>query len=304
MEWFINRNPSAFSAQTLFSLIINPWYGANGIKCHICVHFQTKMVQYKYNYKDIEYVGEGTQATVFRATSVLTNKQVAIKVYAPNKFECFRELGILKHIQRLKLRNSIQFVETLLDNGHMLLISEYFLGIELHDFLVDGKIQSYEQLKSICKKILLAVHELHENNICHLDLKLENIMINEQTEEIKLIDFGFAEITKDEPNNEEKILNKYRGSIHYSAPEIITNIPYDGKKADIWSLGVLFYALYTQQLPFSGSNRIVAQKVMKNELLFPSNFHPLLQQVIEVMMKTDPTKRPPTKILLQHPFFL
>ena len=263
------------------------------------------MVQYEYNYKDIEYVGEGTQATVFRATSVLTNKQVAIKVYAPNKFECFRELGILKHIQRLKLRNSIQFVETLLDNGHMLLISEYFLGIELHDFLVDGKIQSYEQLKSICKKILLAVHELHENNICHLDLKLENIMINEQTEEIKLIDFGFAEITKDEPNNEEeKILNKYRGSIHYSAPEIITNIPYDGKKADIWSLGVLFYALYTQQLPFSGSNRIVAQKVMKNELIFPSNFHPLLQQVIEVMMKTDPTKRPPTKILLQHPFFL
>ena len=264
------------------------------------------MVQSKLsNFINIEYLGEGSQATVFAATHQTTNKNVAVKMFPASDLGCLREIRLLKMIQKLKLKHSMQYIETFCEKDKLFVVNELIKGQELHDYLLDNKIVSYNALKTLCKKILVAVNELHENNICHLDLKLENIMVDEKSEAVKLIDFGFAELTSDESNQEkERMLNKYRGSIHYSAPEIVKNVPYDGKKADIWSLGVLFYILIAKQFPFPGEDTSdVASQILRNPITFSRQFQPQMIQLIESMTIRDPTKRPSIKYLLQLPLF-
>lgn|SRR3990167_2392031 len=263
------------------------------------------------NYINVEYLGEGSQATVLSAVNCRTNKHVAIKIYDSKNMNCLREVRMLKKLQKLKIQHSVQYVETFIEKDKLFIVTEFVKGEELHDYLISGKIISITDLKVLFKKILVAVHELHENDICHLDLKLENIMIEPKSGEIKLIDFGFAESTVDETTLKEKMINKYRGSVHYSAPEIIRNVPFDGKKADIWSLGVLFYVLVAEKFPFPGINNpnnpdasvSVATQILHNDISFDGKFTFQMVQLIESMMNRDPTKRGSIKSLLQHSIF-
>ena len=256
------------------------------------------------NYSNIEYIGEGSQAVVLQGVSKKSNKKVAIKLYHnSNSLSCMHEIRMLKKLQKLNIKHSIQLVESFVEKNHLLIVTEFAQGKELHDFLLENKIQTFQQLKAICKKILVAVDEIHENNICHLDLKLENIMIDEKTEAVKLIDFGFSEITADEAGN-EKLMGKFKGSVHYAAPEIIRNIPYDGKKADIWALGVLFYTLTAQKFPFHGDDdNAVACSVLKKPMKFTRDFNPSMIHLIDSMTHPDPSLRPSAKNLLQLSFF-
>ena len=83
----------------------------------------------------------------------------------------------------------------------------------------------------------------HKNNICHRDIKLENILIDPKTNIIKISDFGFS----DKENKEiipEK-MNTICGTIYYLAPEILENTGYSGSLSDIWAAGVMLYCLFT-----------------------------------------------------------
>src|SRR3990167_3357287 len=257
-------------------------------------------------YSNVCYIGEGSQATVFSAVHEKTNKQVAIKRYTTNSISSLREIRILKRIQNLKLKHSLDYVESFIENDKLYIVTEYISGAELHDFVTTDAFSTISAVRSISKKILKAVQELHENNICHLDLKLENIMVDTKNEEVKLIDFGFSEIVKDEKSDEDRLITKFCGSVHYSAPEIVRNIPFNGKKADIWSLGILFYVLVAQEFPFAvDDTNEFALKILRNKLTYSSKFKdPLLVNLIEQMTQFDPDRRPSIKYLLQHPFFL
>ena len=260
-------------------------------------------------YKNIEFLGEGSQATVYVAHARKTNQKVAIKIFDENNFTCLREVRILKHMQKLNLKHSLKYIESFTEKGMLLVATEFVKGIELHDYALDGRIASTTELHAIFRRILIAANELHENNICHLDFKLENIIINPKSGEIKVIDFGFAEIL-----GEGKNIDKFRGSMHYSAPEIITNTPYDGKKADIWSLGVLFYLLVCHQFPFPGLNETetadgvpskedmdeVAKQILTNDYSFTEQFSAQEKQMIIAMLNPDAHRRPSAKFLLQH----
>jgi len=85
------------------------------------------------------------------------------------------------------------------------------------------------------KYILNAVNYFHSKFICHWDLKLENILLDNH-KNVKLIDFGFATYSKNKNNN-------FCGTPSYMAPELILKKEYCGNKADIWSCGVIFYVL-------------------------------------------------------------
>lgn len=82
-------------------------------------------------------------------------------------------------------------------------------------------------------RILNAVHDL---DIAHRDVKAENILINEAINEVVAIDFGFSAMCSD-----GTMLRTACGSPHYCAPEILAKEAYDGKKADVWSAGVVLF---------------------------------------------------------------
>jgi serine/threonine protein kinase len=99
-------------------------------------------------------------------------------------------------------------------------------------------------------EILKAIAACHEKNICHRDLKLENLLIDKLDKQVKVIDFGLAE--KFDPDDGIK---GYFGTLEYLAPEVaIKNGSYT-EKCDMWSLGVIMYAMLTKKFPFTNKNR-------------------------------------------------
>ena len=92
---------------------------------------------------------------------------------------------------------------------------------------------------------------LHSLSIAHRDIKLENIVCDEDLNNIKFIDFGLCI----DMNEEEGQLSKeFCGTMHYMPPEILQNRPYEPKNADIWSLGVVLYKLSFDRFPFRGKD--------------------------------------------------
>ena len=100
-------------------------------------------------------------------------------------------------------------------------------------------------VKIIFKKIAWAVKYLHEKNIVHQDLKLENILYNQSKNVVKLIDFGFSS-----ENPEKKNINYICGTPHYMSPQAIKKQKHCLYKADIWALGIILYKLLTGDYPF------------------------------------------------------
>lgn len=97
-------------------------------------------------------------------------------------------------------------------------------------------------------QMLSGLHYLHTNEIAHRDLKCENILIS-QSGNVKLADFGFATYCVDRAGN-RLLSTTFCGSTSYAAPEILSGIPHDPKPADVWSLGVVLYAMLTSSMPF------------------------------------------------------
>jgi serine/threonine protein kinase len=99
-------------------------------------------------------------------------------------------------------------------------------------------------------EIIKAIAACHEKNICHRDLKLENLLIDKLDKKVKLIDFGLAE--KFDPDGGIK---GYFGTLEYLAPEVAIKRGAYNEKCDMWSLGVIMYAMLTKKFPFTNKKR-------------------------------------------------
>ena len=146
------------------------------------------------------------------------------------------------------------------------------------------------------RQIVFTVEYLHSLGICHRDLKPENILLDSCTR-IKLADFGFARWVK------SSLTETACGSPHYAAPEIIKGLHYDGKIADIWSLGVILFALLAGYLPFDDTSiRNLLIKVIKGKYQMPS-FPPAIQDLIRKMLTVEVSERITIEGIKAHPAF-
>ena len=90
----------------------------------------------------------------------------------------------------------------------------------------------------------MGVREIHNKGYCHRDLKVTNMLID-QNSQVKIIDFGFA-------CKADKMLNMYCGTRSYMPPELVNKFQYYGKPMDMWSLGVVLFKLLVGDYPFGG----------------------------------------------------
>ena len=132
----------------------------------------------------------------------------------------------------------------------------------------------------------------------HRDLKLENILLD-KSENVKLCDFGFTR----EYEGKLSYLQTFCGTICYSAPEMLKGEKYAGEKVDVWSLGIILYALLTGELPFDDDDDMVTKhKILSNEPSFPKSLLPDAKALITQLLSKRPLFRPTLADVLTNPF--
>lgn len=179
------------------------------------------------------------------------------------------------------------------------LIMEYVPGGELFDYLVRrGRLPPNEALHYF-QQIIFAVDYCHRFNICHRDLKPENLLLDKD-KNIKVADFGMAAWQAD-----ERMLETSCGSPHYASPEIVAGKAYNGSASDIWSCGIILFALLTGRLPFDDDNiRTLLQKVKIGHFEMPDDIDMSARDLLRKMLDKDPEERITMPEIMAHPFFI
>ncbi|RDW35332.1 hypothetical protein B0I72DRAFT_133230 [Yarrowia lipolytica] len=204
-----------------------------------------------------------------------------------------REVIIMKLIEHA---NVMALYDVWENKGELYLVLEYIEGGELFDYLIKkGRLEEYEAA-SYFLQIINGVDYCHRFNICHRDLKPENLLLD-KNRNIKIADFGMAALETD------RMLETSCGSPHYASPEIVAGKTYHGAPSDIWSCGIILFALLTGHLPFDDDNiRRLLLKVQTGKFNMPSELSPYAKDLIWRMLRTDPTTRITMDEIFQHPF--
>ena len=257
-------------------------------------------------------LGEGSFGKVYLVKEKDTNKEFAIKVLLKENKNFEIKIKIINIISSLKskyIANMINFGKCPISgNGEkQYVVYEYASKGTLFDYFLFPNESSLEEkyAKILFKKILKGFQEMHNIKICHRDIKLENILLDENFDP-KICDFGFVI-----PVSEERKLKSKCGTRGYTAPEIFKNVGgYDGIKADIFSLGITLLRLVTgkqqkdlmeKMKKFIEDNKFEDyNKILKNRIKDTS---PEFQSLIAKMIDFDPDKRPIIDTLLTNPWF-
>uniref|UniRef100_A0A3Q1HZL0 non-specific serine/threonine protein kinase n=1 Tax=Acanthochromis polyacanthus TaxID=80966 RepID=A0A3Q1HZL0_9TELE len=212
---------------------------------------EVKKHQHKHNlkhrYEVMETLGKGTYGKVKKAV-----ERVAIK--SIRKERITDDLDRI-HIQReieitssLVHSNIIRFHEVFESRDKIVIVMEYASRGELYDYIQERRRLPETEARGIFRQITSAVHYCHKNGVAHRDLKLENILLDQDLN-VKLADFGLSNHFRS-----GTLLQTYCGSPLYAAPEIVKGRPYQGPEVDCWAMGVLLYALVYSSMPFDGAS--------------------------------------------------
>lgn len=148
----------------------------------------------------------------------------------------------------------------------------------------------------VFRQMMSAMEYCHSFNICHRDLKPENILLSDAFE-VKIIDFGMAAL-----HQNDKKLRTSCGSPHYAAPELLKQKTYRGDKTDVWSMGVILFAMLEQRLPFDDPHLPTMLSLSKRALyVMPDTFSPDARDMIRRILVTDPDKRISIREMWDHP---
>lgn len=172
------------------------------------------------------------------------------------------------------------------------------LGDELYNYLLRHGPLPVEKVKRIFTQLVGAVAYVHSKSCVHRDLKLENILLDKQ-ENVKLCDFGFTR----EYEGKASYLQTFCGTICYSAPEMLKGEKYAGEKVDVWSLGIILYALLAGELPYDDDDdQITKKRILSDEPTFNEKFTDDAKALINLLLSKRPLIRPSLDEILAHPF--
>jgi serine/threonine protein kinase len=237
-------------------------------------------------------LGSGATGKVKLATNEKTGQKVAIKVINKKNLkakqmeeEIKREIAIMK---QLKHPNVVKLFEVLDSKENIYMVLELVTGGELFGKILSSEKFSEDQGRKFFQQIISGLDYCHKNGVAHRDLKPENLLV-QGDDQLKISDFGLsAIIDRDDKNN---LLNTSCGTLGYCAPEVVKDHAYDGFIADIWSSGIILYAMLTGMLPFKAEDTYYIAKTGKADFVFPSHLSAEAKRLLMRLMTPNPKKR-------------
>lgn len=236
--------------------------------------------------------------------------QVAIKLIKRDSIQkdSDSEIKIHREINSLKLLNHpniVNLVEVMKSGKYIGIVLEYASGGELFDYILQHKYLKENVAKKLFAQLVSGVDHMHAKGLVHRDLKLENLLLDKHKNVI-ISDFGFVNSYN---RDKSDYMKTSCGSPCYAAPELVlTQSPYEGRKVDIWSLGVILYAMLSGYLPFDddpenedGADIVkLYHYICRTPLTFPEYVSPLARDLLRKIIVPDPKKRITLNEIREH----
>ena len=249
-------------------------------------------------------VGRGTFGKVKLGIYIPTNEKVAIKILEKNKIrEKDDEIRVQREFEMLTKFNHINLIlvaEIFESNDSFYTVMEFCEGGELFNYIVKKRRLNEEEASFFFYQIINGLEYIHSLGIVHRDLKPENLLLT-KNHILKIIDFGLSNYFN---QNKKNLLSTPCGSPSYASPEMVSGKKYNGFKIDIWSTGIILYAMLCGYLPFEDKdNDLLFKKILECKLDFPHHLSLISKDLIKKILVTNPDKRISIHDIKKHPFF-
>ena len=239
------------------------------------------------------------------------SKQVAIKLIKKETFandsrkeaKIFREINALKQLHH---PNIVKLEEVLQNSKYIGIVLEYASCGEFYKYIQRKRRLKENVACRLFAQLISGVTYIHSKGLVHRDLKLENLLLDKH-ENLIITDFGFV----NEFHSPDALMKTSCGSPCYAAPELVSGVvPYEARKADVWSCGVILFAMLAGYLPWDddienleGDNiGRLYYYITHTPLKFPEYITPLPRNLLRRILVADPTKRVESAYIVKHPW--
>ena len=254
-------------------------------------------------YERQEVLGAGSFAQVVKAVSRLNGQPAAVKIIRKEPLDVKSEIQLRREIEILRYArhaNLVQLYDVFETQEYLYIVTEYVAGGSLFEWLDARKFRITEKVaKGLVADIARGLSFLHENGVVHRDVKLENVLLVQDGDQVtaKLIDYGLSCFLGPGQSSKDPV-----GTLKYAAPEVIARQQYR-HKVDCWGLGVILFILLKGTVPFFGrTDQEVALQVLKKKLLIEgeewAHVSSRGRQVLSSLLDRNPEKRPELEALL------
>jgi len=248
-------------------------------------------------------LGIGSFGKVRLAEHQLTGMKVAVKILNRNRIKQLdmdekvrREIKILKLFYHPHI---IRLYEVIYTPGDIYMVMEYVPGGELFDFIVSNGRLNENRARAMFQQLISGVEYCHQHMVVHRDLKPENLLLDME-QQLRIADFGLSNVMKD-----GDFFRTSCGSPNYAAPEVISGKLYAGPEVDVWSCGVILYALLCGSLPFDDENIPNLFKKIKGGIFtLPGHMSDDVKDLLSRMLVVDPLQRITVPEIRRHRWFV
>ena len=250
-------------------------------------------------------IGKGSFGKVKLGIFLPNKEKVAIKILDKKKITEKDDLIRIKRefemISKFDHPNIILIAEIFETQERFYCVMEYCEGGELFNYIVKKRRLNEEETSFFFYQLINGLEYIHSLGIVHRDLKPENLLLTD-TNLLKIIDFGLSNYHDANP---DFLLTTPCGSPCYASPEMVSGLRYDGYKIDIWSCGVILFAMLCGYLPFENKdNDILFKKILKCKINLPDYLSEDSKDLILKILVKDPNKRLSIEQIKNHPFYL
>ncbi|XP_051527160.1 triple functional domain protein-like isoform X1 [Myxocyprinus asiaticus] len=254
-------------------------------------------------YTEVAELGRGRFSVVKRCDQRGSKRTVAVKFVNKKLMKRDQVTHEFSVLQRLQHPHLVRLLDTFETSSSYALVLDMADQGRLLDYIVSWGNLTEEKVAYYLRDILEALQYLHKCRIVHLDLKPENLVVDQSPSQplVKLTDFGDAVQLNSTP-----YVHPLLGSPEFAAPELVLGNPVS-LSSDLWSLGVVTYVMLSGASPFlDESVEETCLNICRLDFSFPDDYFQGVSQVARdflcLLLRTEPSKRPPAAACLQEPW--